>query len=362
MERCLPKAALLIKQLRAHVYADLKDHVRRIHPTIFKHQHSLLLVDNLTDDRLAQDLVYLILDTSAASFRPGTVDFLQREHQMSIKLANSTAQMLWNLEFWNKQFVTSTEQMNSNAKKDFFDVLEERFGWSVSDMMKMIIKYACSVHGSGWTWLLFQGNRLYIANTFNAGKKSPKSELNLCSSHICYFFIDSPPFMLDKPTEYSEESSRRKKGTEEKGKDECTVHINQSLLLKSQLPKTATKPSSLVDKRRSLLTSLISSRSSDDSMIDSQSIIVKNIPLTRTEKKLADVDTYDCLKNSSSLQETASTIHSHTSDFITPILVFNLWEHAFIGDFGLNREAYVRSCLDHANWTRALSNLSSAHQ
>ncbi|PJF16531.1 superoxide dismutase [Paramicrosporidium saccamoebae] len=42
-----------------------------------------------------------------------------------------------------------------------------------------------------------------------------------------------------------------------------------------------------------------------------------------------------------------------TADVVAPILALNMWEHAWIRDYGLDRDAYIRNFWKCVNWSRA---------
>jgi Fe-Mn family superoxide dismutase len=42
-----------------------------------------------------------------------------------------------------------------------------------------------------------------------------------------------------------------------------------------------------------------------------------------------------------------------TADAIAPILALNMWEHAWIRDYGLDRDSYIRNFWKCVNWSRA---------
>ncbi len=41
----------------------------------------------------------------------------------------------------------------------------------------------------------------------------------------------------------------------------------------------------------------------------------------------------------------------HVPVFVRPLLVMDLWEHAFVGDYGSDKKSYIQAFLSNVNWT-----------
>lgn len=180
---------------------------------------------------------------------------------------------------------------NARPVDRLLEMIEQSFG-SFGKFQESFVAHATSLFGSGWVWLVRQG------------EAEEDGRLRISST----FNGGTPMFGMTHAGSFGQSAGRS--GT---SLSNASLFAYLAQGRQQQPPKAAIFPFPSAD--------------------------------TNTSHHLPSNDI------ESVLSEPKPTLAVKKGDI--PIVGLNLWEHAYILDYGIDKEAYVRRFLQHINWNRA---------
>jgi len=211
----------------------------------------------------------------------------------------STASQVWNLDFFLQGLTPNPVEPSDKV----IEAIEGSFG-SMDKFKSQFALHADSLVGSGWVWLVRKASELKIACTFNTG--SPLHDAVVPAT----FTNSSPPI----PSPNSVQTGRIRSQPSPPPQSATAASMFNSF---SFAKPSASNP----------MPTLISN--AINPMIKSSDVpaggAVEHMPIT------------------SKIPDGSAT---------TPIIGLNVWEHAYLLDYGLDKKQYVDRFWEGVNWNR----------